>query len=76
MAHVPRPSGGAERFRFSVHWRAPPLVHGTCAVAGVTQRHDDKTLYTRFPHHGLDAYEVALEALAKADALAKKVPRG
>jgi len=45
-------------------------------VAGVTQRHDDKTLYTRFPHHGLDAYEVALEALAKADALAKKVPRG
>jgi len=45
-------------------------------VAGVTQRHDDKTLYTRFPHHGLDAYEVAIEALAKADALAKKVPRG
>ena len=42
----------------------------------MTQRHDAKTLYTRFPHHGLDAYEVALEALAKADALAKKLPRG
>ena len=57
-------------------WWAPPLVHGTCAVLGMTHRHDAKTLYTRFPHHGLDAYEVALEALAKADAQAKKLPRG
>ena len=42
----------------------------------MTQRQDDKTAYTHFPHHGLDAYEVALEALAKADALAKRLPRG
>lgn len=32
--------------------------------------------YTQFPHHSLDAYAVALEALAKADSLAKKLPRG
>ncbi len=32
--------------------------------------------YTQFPHHGLDAYAVGLEALTKADALAKKLPRG
>ena len=43
---------------------------------GMTHRHDDKTSYIRFPHHGLDAYDVALEALTKADALAKKLPRG
>ncbi|MBK6519735.1 MAG: four helix bundle protein [Polyangiaceae bacterium] len=42
----------------------------------MTQRQDDKTAYTHFPHHGLDAYAVALEALAKADALAKRLPRG
>lgn len=42
----------------------------------MTQRQDDKTSYLRFPHHGLDAYAVALDALEKADALAKKLPRG
>ncbi|NUP06412.1 MAG: four helix bundle protein [Polyangiaceae bacterium] len=42
----------------------------------MTSRPNDKASYTRFPHHGLDAYEVALEALEKADSLAKKLPRG
>jgi four helix bundle protein len=32
--------------------------------------------YTQFLHHSLDAYGVALEALARAYALAKKLPRG
>ncbi len=42
----------------------------------MTQRQDDKTSFLRFPHHGFDAYAVALDALEKADALAKKLPRG
>jgi four helix bundle protein len=43
----------------------------------MTSRPNDKAPpYTQFPHHSLDAYRVALEALAKADALAKKLPRG
>ncbi|MBK6513018.1 MAG: hypothetical protein IPG04_02580 [Polyangiaceae bacterium] len=42
----------------------------------MTQRQDDKTSFLRFPHHGLDAYAVALDALEKTDALAKKLPRG
>ena len=42
----------------------------------MTQRQDDKTSFLLFPHHGLDAYAVALDALEKADALAKKLPRG
>ena len=50
--------------------------HGSCAGGGMSHRQDDKTSYTRFPHHSLDAYGVALEALAQADALAKALPRG
>jgi four helix bundle protein len=43
----------------------------------MTSRPDDKApSYTQFPHHSLDAYRVALEALVKADSLAKKLPRG
>ena len=34
------------------------------------------SLPTRFPHHSLDAYTVALDALVAADAIAKKLPRG
>lgn len=41
----------------------------------MTQRPNDPSLL-RFPHHSLDAYAVALEALAQADALAKRLPRG
>jgi four helix bundle protein len=41
----------------------------------MTHRSDDKT-FTRFPHHGLDAYSVALDALVLADGLAKQLPRG
>jgi four helix bundle protein len=41
----------------------------------MTTRHDDKA-HLRFPHHSLDAYAVALEALERADAMAKRVPRG
>ncbi len=36
----------------------------------------DSAPFTRFPHHSLDAYGIALEALARADALAKRLPRG
>ncbi len=32
--------------------------------------------FARFPHHSLDAYEVALEALVRADEIAKRLPRG
>jgi hypothetical protein len=40
----------------------------------MTSRPDDKApSYTHFPHHSLDAYGVALEALVKADSLAKKL---
>jgi len=43
----------------------------------MTSHPDDKApSYTQFPHHSLHAYGVALEALVKADALAKKLPRG
>lgn len=43
----------------------------------MTRHPNDKApSYTQFPHHSLDAYAVALDALAKADALAKKLPRG
>ncbi len=43
----------------------------------MTSRPNDKApTFTHFPHHSLDAYRVALEALGKADALAKKLPRG
>ncbi|MBK6518492.1 MAG: four helix bundle protein [Polyangiaceae bacterium] len=43
----------------------------------MTNRPNDKApSFTQFPHHSLDAYRVALEALTKADALAKKLPRG
>ncbi|MFO0552429.1 MAG: four helix bundle protein [Polyangiaceae bacterium] len=41
----------------------------------MTQSQDDKP-FRRFPHHGLDAYAVALDALVMADALAKRLPRG
>ncbi|MBL8743494.1 MAG: four helix bundle protein [Myxococcales bacterium] len=37
---------------------------------------NDKAFYTQFPHCSLDAYAVALDALVKADALAKRLPRG
>ncbi len=40
------------------------------------QPNDKAPSYARFPHHSLDAYQVALDALVKADALAKKLPRG
>jgi four helix bundle protein len=62
--------------RISGRRSAPPVGHGSCALLGMTQRQDDKTSFLRFPHHGLDAYAVALDALEKADALAKKLPRG
>ena len=53
------------------------LRHIVCAVWGMTRHPNDKApSYTRFPHHSLDAYAVALDALTKADALAKKLPRG
>ncbi|MFO0548234.1 MAG: four helix bundle protein [Polyangiaceae bacterium] len=39
----------------------------------MTQRQADKP---RFPHHNLDAYAVALDALVKSDALARRLPRG
>ena len=39
----------------------------------MTQRSDHKA---RFPHQNLDAYRVALDALAAADAMAKDLPRG
>lgn len=42
----------------------------------MTRPTDDKPPYTQFPHHSLDAYAVALDALVRADALAKKLPRG
>jgi four helix bundle protein len=43
----------------------------------MTSRPSDKApSYAQFPFHSLDAYHVALEALAKADALAKRLPRG
>lgn len=38
-------------------------------------RSDDKA-YLTFPHHSLDAYGVAMEALVKADEIAKRLPRG
>ena len=41
----------------------------------MTDRQDDKA-YLRFPHHGLDAYAVALEALGRADRMANGLPRG
>jgi len=41
----------------------------------MTDRHDDKA-YLRFPHHQLDAYGVALEALGRADRMANALPRG
>ena len=43
---------------------------------GMTKTPPESAPFTRFPHHSLDAYAVALEALAKADVLAKKLPRG
>ena len=51
--------------------------HGPCAFEGMT--HDPSNSapsIPRFPHHSLDAYAVALEALCRADALAKRLPRG
>ena len=41
----------------------------------MTERQDDKA-YLRFPHHGLDAYAVALDALGRADRMANGLPRG
>ena len=41
----------------------------------MTSRQDDKASL-RFPHHQLDAYRVALEALKLADEMTKRVPRG
>ncbi len=41
----------------------------------MTNRQDDKA-YLTFPHHSLDAYGVAMEALVKADEIAKRLPRG
>ncbi|MBK6513526.1 MAG: hypothetical protein IPG04_05195, partial [Polyangiaceae bacterium] len=39
--------------------------------------HDPNDLgFDRFPHHQLDAYGVALEALCAADVIAKRLPRG
>ena len=39
--------------------------------------HDPNDLgFDRLPHHQLDAYGVALEALCAADAIAKRLPRG
>ncbi|MBK6514299.1 MAG: four helix bundle protein [Polyangiaceae bacterium] len=53
------------------------FVTAPAPFQGMTHRPNHKApLYTQFPHHGLDAYAVGLEALTKADALAKKLPRG
>ena len=52
--------------RISGRRSAPPVGHGSCALLGMTQRQDDKTSFLRFPHHGLDAYAVALDACACA----------
>lgn len=41
----------------------------------MTDRRDNKAPL-RFPHHQLDAYQVALDALKLADQMAKRVPRG
>jgi len=41
----------------------------------MTDRQDDKA-YLRFPHHQLDAYAVALDALGRADRMANGLPRG
>ncbi|MBK8942909.1 MAG: four helix bundle protein [Polyangiaceae bacterium] len=53
------------------------FVTAPAPFQGMTHRPNHKAPpYTQFPHHGLDAYAVGLEALTKADALAKKLPRG
>ncbi len=51
------------------------LRQGASAVESMT--HDPNDLgFDRFPHHQLDAYGVALEALCAADVIAKRLPRG